>query len=139
VIRVANQVGGRNDVVWPVADETDWIMRWRMVRRSTRQPLNLADYQFYGQIKRRPGASSDLFAEVTFDKTEGDGWVTALVRRNVVAAGNPAIGDMPFEFKYLVPQADSGVTGGALLPLFGGVVRVSPRLITLSPPVLEVP
>ena len=130
---------GRNEVIWPVAQETDWVLRWRMLRRSDRVPLNLTSYEFIGQIRKRANAGSDLIADIEFDKTEGSGWLTAIVRRSEAGVVSAPVGDAHFEMKYKIPESVCGVSGGLLLPLFGGIVRISKKIAVADAPTLAVP
>lgn len=83
-------------------------------------------FEWVRSIKVRPAAGAPLIADITFPTTEGAGWVTALVRRTTVM--NAPVGDAAFEIKYKIPEAVSDVSGGLLLPLFGGIVRVQKKI-----------
>ena len=116
--------GQREQIDWPVIEGDDWVLRWQMKRKNgegVMEPIpDFTGYAFHGAVRH-----GETEIPIAFKTDEGNGWVTAYVRRNATV-GLPS--ELPYEIKWLVPT--ELFDGGRLRTLYGGRVLIQARTAT---------
>jgi hypothetical protein len=121
--------GTKAEIDWPNTQGDDWVLRWRMTRLVDGAKVGIdfdtEGVDFYGEVRDRARALPDVdpLAVIEFKTDEGNGWVTAFIRRSdtLVAAS-----ELYYEIKWNRPT--QGFDGGLVRTLFWGRVPVAPRV-----------
>lgn len=103
--------GLKGTIDWPNTAGDEWSARFRIMRNGV-YPANWTGYTFVGEVRRYANPESDLIATITFDLTEGSGWVTMTAGTDQQRAAATK-GTYYYDVKWTPP-------GGKLRTLFGG-------------------
>lgn len=113
--------GIRGQIDWPNIEGDGWSCRFQIAVAGVPVP-NFTGYTFVGQVRRYSSSTSELLANITFDLTEGDGWVTM----TATPVTSITDGDYYYDVKWTPP-------GGALKTLFGGKFPVTNSVTVVVP------
>ena len=109
-------------VDWPVVQGDDWSSRFQLKVGGV--PIaDFTGYTLLGQVRRGSKKTSPLVADIDFDLTEGNGYVTMEVRRNLTQNVDPE--ECKYEVEWIRPN-------DRLRTMFGGSLTVSPQ-VALAP------
>ena len=110
--------GLKGSIDWPNIEGDGWSCRFQISRNGT-PPANFTGYVFEGQVRRFADKDSELIATISFNLTEGTGWVTM----TATPVGTPDEGDYYYDVKWTPP-------GGVRKTLFGGKFPLSNSVST---------
>ena len=110
--------GLKGSIDWPNIEGDGWSCRFQISRNGT-PPANFTGYVFEGQVRRFAVKDSELIATISFNLTEGTGWVTM----TATPVGTPDEGDYYYDVKWTPP-------GGVRKTLFGGKFPLSNSVST---------